>query len=432
MADVFCLTKPDGQLLDLSLQATVLAKYSRSPLSAREILSTLTTEESNKFYDKWVIEYGHNSVAELASVPICIEGLSILATKMVESMQRGAFSEKSTRYQRFSKDSFVLPPGADPSMKEFAGRFYDAYDRLSPKVFGVCEKRMSGIPGVTKRAIEARVFDNLRYLLPAGTGTNMACVLNLRDARDLITVMLGHSNSEFRDIGSKMLDSIKSICPVLVRHTEPNSFDLKIKSLGEISGFDRARPNWNVSLIDIDTSEREMIRRIETRLGISWESFSEHMETRGQHQQAPHMFRDAGLWFDVLMDFGAYRDLQRHRRCEQFSEPLTTKYGFVIPDDILGTDAESEYVDVMGSAATYASENDDTGQYVIPLGYLHRTIYKMDLQELYYMVELRTKPHGHMSYRRVAYQMYELAKERYPKLMKWCRAVKPDAAGLHL
>ena len=55
----------------------------------------------------------------------------------------------------------------------------------------------------------------------------------------------------------------------------------------------------------------------------------------------------------------------------------------------------------------------------------------MDLEELYYIVELRTKPQGHISYRRVAYDMFELAKDRHQQLMQWCRAVKPDTIGVH-
>jgi thymidylate synthase ThyX len=71
-------------------------------------------------------------------------------------------------------------------------------------------------------------------------------------------------------------------------------------------------------------------------------------------------------------------------------------------------------------------------QYVVPMGYLHRSIFSMDLRELYYIVELRTKPQGHISYRRIAYQMFEEANRVYPELMKWCKAVSPTSIGEHL
>jgi thymidylate synthase ThyX len=198
--EVFCLTGPDGRLLPPAVQATVLAKYSRSPLSAREIVSQLTPEDADKFQEKWVIDFGHSSVAELAMVPICFEGVSIVASKFLESFQRPGYSEKSTRYQVFSRDSFITPPGAPATMKKFAARFYDAYDSLYPKVL----KRVSEITDKSPedRMVKARTFDNVRYLLPAGTGTNLAWVGFARDARYMVSAARGHRNPE---IGCRFL-----------------------------------------------------------------------------------------------------------------------------------------------------------------------------------------------------------------------------------
>jgi len=158
------------------------------------------------------------------------------------------------------------------------------------------------------------------------------------------------------------------------------------------------------------------------------------MDARPEHSEVPNVFKTVNIAFDVIMDYGAFRDLQRHRRCEQFVEPLTTQYGYVIPDDIAGSELESEYVAAMDSILSYSDEvihNSDLSQYIIPLGYLHRSRFQMTLKELYYIVELRTRPQGHMSYRRVAYKMHELAKLQHPQLMKWCRAVEPLLHGEH-
>src|SRR5512135_190865 len=144
--EVFCLTAPDGRLLPPAVQATVLAKSSRSPLSARQIVAQLTAEEADKFQEKWVIGYNHSSVAELAVVPICFEGVSIIASKFLEAWQRPGYSEKSTRYQIFSRDSFVTPPGAPVTMKAFAGRFYDAYESLYTKLMPIVAERMGKDP----------------------------------------------------------------------------------------------------------------------------------------------------------------------------------------------------------------------------------------------------------------------------------------------
>lgn len=446
MADVFCLTDSNGSLLDPSIQATVLAKYSRSPFSAKEILRDMTSDEADKFNDKWVIGYGHSSVAELAVVPICMEGISIIASKVVETVQRGAYSEKSTRYQRFSSDSFVTPPGGPPTMKAFASRLYSTYDKLHDAMVRRCALLMGRNPDDPKaidRVVRARSFDNLRYLLPAGTGTNVACVLNLRDTRHLVSVLTGHPNPELQQLGQNVLQAVSEVCPVLMRHASPDLFEPRVKSLGAVSdSFDPENPGWCVSIHRADASgsigsnsvEDRFVKAVEDRYGMDWESFSNHMDARPDHSEVPAVFNTVNITFDVIMDYGAFRDLQRHRRCEQFVEPLTTQYGFVIPDDIVGSELEDQYVTAMESVRSYSDDSiliPDMYQYMVPLGYLHRSMFQMTLKELYYIVELRTRPHGHMSYRRVAYEMYRLAKLRYPKLMRWCRAVEPLFHGEH-
>lgn len=444
-SDIFCLTNENGDLLPPAVQATILAKYSRSPLSAREIISQLSEEEADKFQEKWVGQYGHNSVAELANVPVCFENVSIIASKIIESWQRAGYSEKSTRYQEFSRDSFITPPGAPSSMKEFAANFYDAYEKLLPKMIKVCAEKMGEDPNAAevKRTVKARAFDNVRYLLPAGTGTNLAAVLNMRDLRDMIVTLKSHENSEFNEIGAGLEEAGKSLCPALIRHTDPHKFNLKVKKAGlslseKLSGdsvelledFRTIRGN---GIIEQETFEFQS--RVKSMYGLSWEEFSNFMDTRPSYSEVPEIFKMIPITFNINMDYGAFRDLQRHRRCEQFVEPLTTSYGFSIPDDILGSQHEQEYVDAMLKISEYNDEkvvNDvDLFQYMIPLGYRHMSTFQMDLRELYYVVELRTKPQGHISYRRIAYQMYELAKERYPDLMKWCRAINPTEIGAH-
>lgn len=437
-ADVFCLTDPEGNLLPPAVQATVLAKYSRSPDPARDILAQLSVEDADKFQEKWVGQYGHNSVAELAEIPVCFEGISIVASKFIESWQRAGYSEKSTRYQVFNRDSFVVPPGAPATMKEFTSRLYGAYESLLPKV----TQRVAEITGEDpeKRTVKARAFDNVRYLLPAGTGTNVAAVLNMRDLRDMVTALSGHPNPEFRALGQGLYDAAKEVCPALLKHTDPDTWRMRLRSVGPME--DRAggpspyvrvdRPHL---MPEPELEQAAFEALLANRYGMSWEAFSKFMDERPAYAEAPEPFKTVGISFEVMMDYGAFRDLQRHRRCEQYVEPLRLDYGYVVPDDIAGTDLEAEYRAAMDSVEAYDDDavvhDPDLMQYMIPLGYLHRSVFQMDLKELYYIVELRTKPQGHISYRRIAHRMYELAKERWPALMTWCRVNPVTEIGEH-
>jgi thymidylate synthase ThyX len=439
-AEVFCLVGKNGELLSPASQATILAKYSRSPLSAKVLIDQITEDEADKFQEKWVVNFGHNSVAELASLPICFEGISIIASKYIESWQRGGYSEKSTRYQEFSRDSFITPPGAPATMMAFASRFYDAYESLMPKVVKRIAEIVGDDPENPKRTTVARAFDNVRYLLPAGTGTSVGANLFLRDIRGMISGLKGHTNPEFRMLGEQLEIAATSLAPALIRHTEPDFFQLPIKNLGprfSTNGFCEPYVEINRShmMPNPEVEQQEFEKLLLERHGMDLNTFSGLMNSRPQYSEVPDIFKTVKISFDIMMDYGAFRDLQRHRRCEQFVEPLCTDYGFVVPDDIIGTDLESEYREAMSSILAYEDDSviydQDLFQYMIPLGYLHRSIFQMDLKELYYIIELRTKPQGHISYRRIAYRMYELAMARFPQLMQWCRATPIIGVGIH-
>lgn len=434
MSEIFCLTDEHGRLLPPAIQATVLAKYSRSPLSAKELLKEVNQAKAEKFQEKYFVKWGHNSVAELATIPVCFEGISIIASKFIESWQRPGYSEKSTRYQSFSSDSFIIPPGAPHTMEKFVERFYEAYDKLYPKVLDRCADKLGD---VSSHVIKARTFDNVRFLLPAGTGTNVATVINLRDVRDEISVLRGHPNPELREIGDKLFQVVHDVSPVLVKRAEPDKFHLPIRSIGAYELHDPSDPRWKVRvhkpflLPSPELTQKSFEVHVADFHGMSWSTFCKHMETRPQKAAVPDVFKTVGVTFEIIMDYGAFRDLQRHRRCEQYVEPLTPNYGYIVPEDIEGTELEVEYRKTMELIELYDDErvihDPDLMQYMVPLGYLHRSIFQMDLKQLYYIVELRTPPQGHISYRRVAFEMYRLARDRWPELLQWCRAIDPES-----
>jgi len=435
---IFCLTDDHGNLLPPAVQAAVLAKYSRSPLSAREILKKVTEEKADTFHDKWTIEFGHKSVAELAVIPVCFEGVSIIASKFIESWQRPGYAEKSTRYQEFSRESFVMPPNAPLGLKTFSDQLYDAYQTLYPKVLERCAKEMGKSP--KKKEVKGRAFDNVRYLLPAGTGTNLAMVGNARDIRDVIKALRSHHNDELRGYGDLVYEAMRPITPTLMRHADPTEFVSPIQSLGDFAYSQSRSGSWYVKIhkpylmSDPKLEQKSFEADVADMYGKSWTEFCNFMNTRPEHEEVPDIFKTINITFDIMMDYGAFRDLQRHRRCEQFIEPLSTSFGYVVPADIEGTDLEPEYrrtMELIDSAPELEPCDVDTLQYATPLGYLHRSRFKMDLKELYYVIELRSKPQGHISYRKIVYEMHKLAVSRWPELMQWCRVHPPTAIGEH-
>ena len=174
------------------------------------------------------------------------------------------------------------------------------------------------------------------------------------------------------------------------------------------------------------------------------EVFDLSIRDRGGHDDLLREHRGGySLVFDVLVDLGSFRDLHRHRRCVQVQQPLTWAHGFERPETVfeqgLGTQAASTalaaglgdaYVEALLTAEQAASGVHGASplgaDYLLPLAYRTRSLFKMDWSEAAYIIEQRTQVQGHFSYRRVAWAMYEALRARHPKLAAPIRATDPN------
>jgi len=442
--DVYILLDGNGNLYKPSTQATALAKYSRSAKSAKETAIELSDDEADKFNDKWVITYGHSSVAELATVPLCLEGVSMIASKYLESYPRGAYSEKSTRYQEF-KPEFVWATKRTETLSKYIDALFAGYKDLYLELLPVCCEILKKNPANEKElnsaVVKAKAFDIVRNLIPCGCKTNLAAVLNLRDLRYLIQDLMNSPNPELRMISKKVHEAASQLVPTLVRDPKPNEMVLQIRSTGYIPyNWLEFSPQLLVSLNPkFSTNPNEALDIFEFELenvyGSSYSLLEKMMSNRG-NSAVPEVFKNIRASFDVIMDFGSFRDLARHRKCDVIYETPNLDYGYVVPPDIVGTPYESKFRTLMDMIENLQFENRDSisaeeFSYFVPMGYLHASRFTMDLKQLYYMIELRTRPSGHYSYRKICYEMYKEAMSSYPELMQWCNAVNPITLSIH-
>jgi hypothetical protein len=164
--------------------------------------------------------------------------------------------------------------------------------------------------------------------------------------------------------------------------------------------------------------------------------FGRSLTARGAHDDLLREHQAGyALAFDVLVDLGSFRDLHRHRRCIQVQQPLTWDHGFVEPEDVvpaLGSDLAQTYRDALLGARSLADQvrevSPQAADYLLPMAYRTRCVFKMDWAQAAYMIEQRTAPAGHFSYRRVAWQMYQALRARHPALAEPIRAVDPEGA----
>jgi hypothetical protein len=154
---------------------------------------------------------------------------------------------------------------------------------------------------------------------------------------------------------------------------------------------------------------------------------------RGKHDELLRSFRAGQQFrFDILMDTGGFRDMHRHRRCIQVMQGFTTQHGYEMLLDIEDAGVRGRYDAAMRRVQTAvqtlaalgagkSNEAQENSQYAIPLAFRKRALFKMDFAEAVYISELRTTPAGHISYRNVAYAMYEAVARKYPALAKYFR-----------
>jgi thymidylate synthase ThyX len=340
--------------------------------------------------------------------------------------------------------------------------------------------------------IKARSLDAARYILPVATLTNLGMIMSARSMRRAISKMMGSDYPEIREIaeavkqaalsaaynpqlkkaepflaklkdsgpdGQSLADEFSKLsslqvkgAPTLIKHTEPSAYltdtpAVLNKYVKEIFGEAKPIDSPRVDFIPPHSPEDELVstllysactlpyRQILTVVADLPAAKKEEIidavsELRSQFEQPRREYEVGSLTFDVLMDYGAFRDLQRHRLCTQINQPLVVDHGYEIPPEIewAGITAEFEAT-ISKTMEVYHQLRKAVGaeaDYLIPLAFKKRTLFKMNLRELYHMVELRSKPGGHMSYRTIVLDMYEAVKKSHPLLVKHLRAVTPN------
>ena len=248
------------------------------------------------------------------------------------------------------------------------------------------------------------------------------------------------------------------VAPTLVKYADPNKYEAETRrelrqAAAELMKSAPIEPVQPVELLDDDPLEVELAttllyehcrypyRQIRTQVEALSGARRQELIDLGLRHRGPHdeLLRPfcAGqrFRFDILMDIGGFRDMHRHRRCVQIMQGFTFAHGFDTPPEIEAANLNRRYEDVMknvtnaaGQITSLISKASGNGvaespeaEYLIPLACRKRTLFKMDFAEAVYIAELRTTPAGHVSYRNVAYAMYEEVARKYPALAKYFR-----------
>jgi len=410
-------------------------------------------ERARKFHERWVVGYGHSSVAEHAVASVAVENVSILATKAIEDSRLASYTEKSTRYQIFGRDSFYRPERIMSS--EFGSLYektckelFDIYLEMIPHLAEHMKKAYPKETGMDDKLYEAvtkaRACDTARYVLPAATLTNLAITINARSLERMITKLLSNPLTEMNDIGSSMKHEVLKVIPTLVKYADRNTYMHEtdaampevcrnmIKEKADsrqvvLADYDREAENKIIASIIYRYSHEPYgiilgrVKRMEPE--EKERIFDEFMKRLGEHDTPMRELEHAYYTFDILVDYGAFRDVQRHRMSTQTNQPLTTANGYETPEEVKSIGYEARFRKAMESAKQAFERISDKfpaeAQYAVPLAFRKRTLFTWNLRELYHFVKLRSSKEGHMSYRRVAWDIYKEVKRVHPVLAKY-------------
>jgi len=438
--------------------AVAFAKTSRSPESFRDIAAELSDEKSAQFHEKWVVGYGHASVAEHAVLHIAFENVSRLAIESIEGNRLASYTEKSTRYQKWGMDSFTIPPELDghPLCDEFADTvrllFKTYADSLIPVrtlIFERFPRRENESDDAWDRRIRSKYVDVCRFLLPAAALANVGMTANARVIENTIRKMLSHELAEVRQIGEKVKEVAKSETPTLVKYADVvpyltetiNEFSLTPTPLPAGEGQE-VRGDW-CTLIDYDKDgENKILAAALYRFGemayADALAYVGNLLTSERESLAKSLLGRLGKYdiplreleyctyiFDLIMDQGAYAEFKRHRMMTQTPQRLTTRLGYATPLLITEAGFGSQYEAAMESASKIYEKlyqfSPAVAQYIVPNGFNRRVLAEFNLREAFAFCQLRSASNAHFSIRRVAQKVYEEMAKVHPLLTKYMK-----------
>ena len=454
---------PDRQIYLLSPKehspetiAVAFAKTSRSPESFREIAASLTDEKSAQFHEKWVVGYGHASVAEHAVLHIAFENVSRLAIESIESNRLASYTEKSTRYQKWGVDNFFIPSELDghPLRDEFIvtcrllfKTYSDSLNPVRSLVLQRAQRRENESDEALDRRVRSQYVDVCRFLLPAASLANVGMTANARILENMIRKMLSHDLAEVRETGEAVRTVAKAEVPTLVKYADAAPYLIETtKEIGKLEIGNREtnsrKSDW-CSLVDYDKDgETKVLASTLYRFGEmtldNALTYVKSLDPSQRLQLADTLLKRlddhdiplreleyATYTFDLMMDQGAYAEFKRHRMMTQTPQMLTTRLGYAIPRLITEAGFGSEYEATMDAAAmTYEklhSFNPQVAQYVVPNGYNRRVLAQFNLREAYHFCQLRAASNAHFSIRRIAYRINEELRRVHPALTKFMR-----------
>jgi thymidylate synthase ThyX len=391
--------------------AMLQALYSRSSASVQDHVKKVKKSGSGKFMENFYVGYGHNSIADCGSTTIFIENVSIPVTKAFQAHSLYAGQESSTRYIDMGSQP-LSDPVATASSQQILRSWMEFYlSSMEPVKRHIAQQFPRGSdedPKTYDKAVAARAFDILRGFLPAGVQTQFSWHTNLRQAHDSLDILIHHPLGEVRQVATEVLTQLKA--------KYPHSFSHKTYPASEIY---RQYQGDNYAYYNpTDAPEFRFSSSIKPR---QLARYSDILSTRPPKTLLPQFLLELGLCqFDFLLDFGSFRDLQRHRNGVCRIPLLTTRFGFnqwyleQLPDNLRA--GAEQLIGLQSKRIARLNCDELERQLYVAMGFNIACRVSYGLPATVYTVELRSGNTVHPTLRRVAHQMSRALERRFKSL----------------
>ena len=458
-------------------KGALFARYSRSPKSLRRLFldefadhaaaggrddDQVGARRAEDLYQRVFVEYGDDSVAQLGGVHLACEHSSQLLAKVLEWGRLMAYLEQSTRYVPYDdrpggRWRYVVPPEVDQAglgeeFRRTADASFETYARWLEPLQAFFRSRFSKDPAdsdfVYRSTIRAKACDALRGLLPAATRTHVGIYGTGQAFEQLLLRMRVHPLDEVRAYADLMLSELRKVIPAFLRRVDVEdrgvAWSAYLRTTREATDrlvrklLDGAEipPRPEVTLSDFDPDGETKV--VAAALYASSDLPDDALLARAERMTAEERSRVLAVYvgeranrrhkpgrafertsyrFDVLCDYGAFRDLQRHRMLTIEWQLLSPAHGHEVPPEIEGAGIADDWARVMDASAELHAGLVKAGlgeaaQYAVAMAYRIRFVMQMNAREAMHLIELRTTPQGHPAYRRVGQEMHRLIAER--------------------
>ncbi|MGH9287075.1 MAG: FAD-dependent thymidylate synthase, partial [Acidimicrobiales bacterium] len=425
--------------------------------------ATVGLQRAEELYDRVFLEYGDDSVAQLGGVHLACEQASNLLTKVLERGRLMSYLEQSTRYiaydariggrYRYYRDPAVLGSHLGLRYVGDLDRLFDTYGELASTMIDFFRERFPKDPVdsdfIYRQALKAKALDAVRGVLPAASLSNVGIYGTGQGYEALLLRMRAHALPEARNYADLMLTELRKVIPSFLKRV-----DLTDRGVAASTYMARGRihmeevaarlfpdeaggggegpsvrlvdfdPDAEVKLVasmlypytqlaDADIEARVRDMSVDERLGVVRAYVGERTNRRHRPGRA---FERPSYRFDILADYGAFRDLQRHRLLTIEWQPLSPRHGYTRPEAVDRAGLAPTFDEAMERSAALHDALADPfplhAPYAVSLAYRIRFVMEMNAREAMHLIELRTTPQGHPAYRVVAQEMHRLIAER--------------------